>query len=60
MLNPYGLELMMRERQDELRRAVVLRHLKPLKKSRVRKASLRRALPLSVAFAAGWLVASIL
>jgi hypothetical protein len=60
MLNPYGLEVLMRERENDLRRSMILNNLKPPRKSRVSKTRLRRALPLSVAFAAGWLVASIL
>jgi hypothetical protein len=59
MINSYGLELLMREREIELRRAMKLKSLKSPRKAKGGKTPLGRALSLSVAFAAGWLIASI-
>ena len=49
----------LQERKLEARQAAILRNLKPIQGVSPRKIPVRTAMSLSVAFAAGWLVASI-
>ena len=49
----------LQERKLEARRAAILRNLRPAQRVRPWKSPARTAMSLSVAFAAGWLAASI-
>ena len=60
MFDPILVSALMKERELEVRRAAVMRDLKPAQGVKPKKSPMRTALSLSVAFAAGWLAASIL
>jgi len=58
MYDPVVLRAQMREQEHERQRASVRKDVLARRVS-VRQYSLRKAMSLSVAFAAGWLIASI-
>ena len=59
MFDPILVRALMKERELEMRRAANIRNLRPAQRVKLRKSPVRTAMSLSVAFAAGWLVASI-